>query len=612
MTVTLSEDRQTVRLDVAELRAQLDARGWTAAKLHERAHIPATRTIQRWLRNSDCSPAGSVETQWRFLQAVAGALEVSEESLVIGAAPEAVEPHVRHMRVAATMGPAVFPELLPETIKWASATGFEHLHETFREARVAGHRVLRFRHWLDCERLLRDAPTLTWKQAREAASWCRKNKVPQQAVPELFCRVGSALGDVEMALRCGRAWMGGALQRGSLGEAIWVGEWLVGLYSLEDGVVEVSLLLAHALSMTGRPRDGLALLTGLEHGAVASATALLDARVQVELALVRGNLGEFDKGLKSARLALTLLESVDDDDAHSVRLEALMRVGWLAFCVGDDEAAAHATDAMAAAQDEAPDRLTSYMMRLRGVDAFSRGDIPKAHELFMRALEMTVSAGQTREEAIARLHLGFSQALAQDERRARANFEQALSFARAGLQDPLLVGHIHLNLAEFEFQVGRLEQVEPHVRAALRNLERVGNHPGLQVRALIVLAETEFTRGDRALAQATAKTAYMHACDAMNPLEEANALSLSALVAEDRDRARAFHAKGTSRLSNAPTHTLVPVRLAVSRRLAHAELAFDREAALRRLQNLRRAVVRGGIWVEQARIDRILASAATV
>ena len=189
-----------VRLKARHLEKLMEEQKLSPQQLHLVVGNPTRRGISRWLREGRRTPDGCVSTRWVHVEAVAAALGVSPGTLVDGPLPESAGGYERTLRLAAALGPTVFPALL-ETIatRLSMAVAIESLGSyTEPSGSLAGTEVWRFRRWSTCQAILDDHTALPPAVVGLALSWCAEHGIGEELAPALhtLCAIQAGTSDV--------------------------------------------------------------------------------------------------------------------------------------------------------------------------------------------------------------------------------------------------------------------------------------------------------------------------------------------------------------------------------------------------------------------------------
>ncbi|MGM0576505.1 MAG: hypothetical protein ACQEXJ_12320 [Myxococcota bacterium] len=608
-----TDDGRKVRLKTRRLAQLMGERGWTAHRLHLMAGEPSKRTINRWLQRGQRTSDGIVPTEWRYVVAVADAMGVPAHELVDVAPAGEHHGAERFLRLAAGLGPRVYPDLMrtlgfPATLEEVNALG------TYLEPVGGDPEEWRFARWAHVEDILRDDTYLPKAFARKALAWAERQRLGVTDAPALHCLCAIALDDVEGAWEAGFEWMKAARRRGVLAETAWIGDRLRAIEGADERIsidvrAEVLFLLARALSLGGGAYRALDLLSDFSLSLPLRRRPVLRGRLHVELARVRSACGQVRAALEAAREAVESLSGLEEDSRVAQYLfEALMERTYLCERLGDFDDMADVMAAMGRLIRRPHGEPIARFYRLLGIGALVHGDVRAALEHFLTCLDVALAEGDMREAGVARLHIAIGFALTGDAERAQAYFEQAVAHVASGEAGPLLVATVHQNFGEFCLEQGRTAAARRHLRIALGQYAEAGEFASLEAVCHTLLAEVAVSEGDLTEARRLARLAHKQALVAENPLHEAQALSAYALAhLDDPVSAEEWGRAAMEILARIPDGFLVLDRVVVERRCAEARYRASGDPDAR--DELERLVGRAdemGLRVEVRRIARLL------
>ncbi len=607
------DERTTVRLRTRRLAERMGQVGLTAHRLHLLADGPTKRTINRWLSRGAGSPDGVIPARADHVEAVADVLGVVSDELIDGSTASVEDE--RFMRLAAALGPRVYPDLMADLGVRADIDALDAGRRLERlSARGAKVREYRFRRWAYCLDILQDGTELPAGCATRGLQWCEAHGLTADLAPELHCMMRLRTVEVRAAVQAGVAWMRRASAQGVFAEVAWVGERLLAALDSEPSPLaaertEVIALLGRALRLLGRPQQALAVATEAALSTWLLADPLLTARIDLEIARSNYVLGQVYAGCRSIEQAIRRLELLDLEQAGEVLVEALQEHAYLSERLGDFAGASRSLERqrdLARHLDESP---PPRHLRLLGLSALDRGAVSEALGHFLEALDIADACGDEREGGLGALNVALGLALSGRAREAEAYFERAAAFVSSGEVGPYAVGLVHMNFGEFALEQGRLPEARRLLRIAHEQLRLAGHFPGLRARCGGLMAEVEVAQGDSAAARERARGAYQDALSADNPLWIAFALVAYALAHRDLpDRAAQWADAPMEALSRLPDDLHCLDRVAIARRAAQVLLGGPRDDEARvRLAALLNQSRRLGLETERARIELLLA-----
>ncbi|MCB9730045.1 MAG: hypothetical protein H6744_10255 [Deltaproteobacteria bacterium] len=610
------EDGKKVRLRADRLAELMEEGGWSPQRLHSIAGEPSKRSINRWLRQGSGSADGLVTTEWRYVTAVADALGVSPLELVDTAETASGGEIDRWLRLAAALGPRVYPGMLAHL-------GFHGVHVDDRGSdafllRVEGAAVetYRFVRWTHCEDILKDDTWLPPEYARAALEWANEHGLTIEEAPELHCLANLAIGEAELAWRAGKAWMSEASRRNVQAEFVWVGERIVRSPSPQgpdSAALEVDVRLSYArgLRLAGRPERGLEVLADVSLMTLVHRAPLMSARLAIELGRTRTATGRagaalphLDQAIAQLACAESNQETVDAMvDAHLARHHALQMQG-------DSAAAIAAHEALERYARAEPRVSVSRFYRQRAGAAFERGEIAAALSDYQAGLDAAMAESDLREVLMAQINVAIAHALLGHDEQARSYFEQSVASAASGEAGPLSVATINLNFGEFALEHGWFSAARRHLQVALQQSETAGDFPFLRSRSSVLLAETLAALGEVADARRAARDAYKDALLCQSPADEAMALVALALChMKERDLALSWTDAAEARLDALPARSAYTVSARIRRRIAEVRhLLGATRTARASLERLRAQALRAGLQSEVNALDRLLSA----
>ena len=620
---SLDERGRKVRLRTLVLERLLHDRGWSAHQLHMVAGEPSKRAINRWLARGRGVPDGLVVTQWRYVEAVARALGANPAHLVDGGPHDddgAGYEQNRFLKVAAALGPRVYPELMDDLGVATDHRDLDELDDYLVPLETQGPPAFRFARWSYCEDLLQEGGG--WMPAafaRRAMAWARQVGLGVKEAPELHCLASLTLEDVHGAIVAALEWMRQAMRRGVLTEVIWVGERVLrsidlgtaGLSSL-DVFVETALLQARALRLSGHPERSHVLLTDLALSSVALGSPLLEARVLIELARIRDFRGQRRAALETVETAVTKLEGVEGDTAREHLVQALMDTVYFADAIGDAERSRAAIEQLRRAMRRPSTGTLARFYRMMGISALDRGDLRVSLDHFLNAVDVAEHEGDLREAGIGRLNIALAYRLLDEPTRARPYFEQSVAYVASAGPGPLATAIVHHNFAEFFLEQDQPDAGKRHLLIALAQYDEAGRYPAHTTRCRAMLAEVALAEGDVLEARKLAKAAYQSALVAESALDEALALAVyaSAHIGQP-DVARSWIRVAEERIASLGIDTMVIPRFGIERRCAEVRFRLADDRTTRRdLERLARRAKALDLGTEQRRLARLLAGAA--
>jgi predicted ATPase/DNA-binding XRE family transcriptional regulator len=184
---------------------------------------------------------------------------------------------------------------------------------------------------------------------------------------------------------------------------------------------------------------------------------------------------------KSGRRRLERVLAVSTESASPARAKALLGLGTLAHCLGDDEVAiASLAESEALARSLGNTWAAAYALSVTGAVFEDRGDYGSAEPLFREALQIFTSAGDRTNMSVARFHLGaVAFGLGQYDQ-SRLLLNQALDDARA-TDDPWsvaialsLIGLIDITSLDYESAREVLSEALDHF-LNIRSRERIAD-----------------------------------------------------------------------------------------------------------------------------------------
>lgn len=619
---TPAEPGRRVRLRTLVLAQLLRERGWSAQQLHMMAGQPSKRAINRWLQRGKGAPGGLVISQFAYVDGIATALGVPVFALIDGGARDAdAEGHERdhYLLVAAARGPRVYPDLMDDLGVAETGASLDPSDGTLVPTEDDDPRTLRFARWSYCEDLLGEGAWIPNAFARRATAWASRVGLDVKEAPELHCLCALALEDSDGALVAGLEWMRQATRRGVLAEAIWVGDRVLRDVVADDdevpgfdAFVEMSLLQARALRLSGSTQRALELLTELALSRARVRSRVLEARVMIELARVRDFCGLRRAALEASQEAVARLRGSDDDDAREHLVQALMDTVYFADGLEDAGTAREAIEALGSAMRRPSSGTIARYYRLMGISALDRGSVRVALDQFLHAVDVAEADGDQREAGVGRLNIALAYALVGEARRARGYFEKSVAYVASGGPGPLAAAIVHQNFGEYLLEQGELVAAARHLEIAIGQYEEAGRYPSYTARCRALLAEVHIGRGDLALARRVAKKAYQSSLVAESALDEALALSVFARAHVDTpETAVSWVRVAEDRLATLEADTMVIPRFGVERRCAETRfLAGASDSPRRDLERLARRAGALELGTERRRIEQLLAGDA--
>ncbi len=483
----------------------------------------------------------------------------------------------------------------------------------------ADPQTLRFARWSYCEDLLGDGAWIPVTFARRASEWAGRVGLDVKEAPELHCLCALALEDGDGALVAGLEWMRQATRRGVLAEAIWIGDRVLRETVAEDDVpgfdvfVEMSLLQARALRLSGHTEKALELLTELALSRARVRSRVLEARVMIELARVRDFCGLRRAALEASEEAVQRLRGCDDAEAREHLVQALMDTVYFADGLEEAGRAREAIEALRVAMRRPASGTIARYYRLMGISALDRGSLTVALDQFLNAVDVAEADGDLREAGVGRLNVALAYALSGDALRARGYFEQSVAYVASGGPGPLAAAIVHQNFGEFLLEQGDLTGAERHLGVAVGQYEDAGRYPSYTARCRALLAEVHIGRGDLAAGKRVAKKAYQSSLVAESALDEALALSVFARAHLDApETAVSWVRVAEDRLATMEADTMVIPRFGVERRCAETRfLATAGDTPRRDLERLARRAAALELGTERRRIEQLLVGDAT-
>jgi tetratricopeptide (TPR) repeat protein len=606
---------QKVRLRADHLAALMTQGGWTAQRLHLVAGEPSKRSINRWLKQGEGAADQLVVTEWRYVASIADALGVSPIELVDTAHRAAGAEVDRWLRLAAALGPRVYPELLARFgfyVSDISALGGGAFLAPLDEASVPSYRFVR---WTHCEEILRDDTCLPRSMAAQALIWAAERGLSVTEAPEIYCQAHLRLGNADDAWHAGLAWVQSANRRNVQVEALWVGERLLASPPPTSEAGQASrlrALLAHSrvLRLVGRPERGLDVITDLSIMAAGGMEPLLRAGILIELARNRSAVGQppsvallpIDEALELLGACEPSQEVVDAIvDAYVARYRALQMHGDTDGAIRSHEA----LDEYARAEPRV--RMPRYFRTCAGV-AFELGDMESALRGYRNALDVAVAEGNLREILHGQLNVAIAHALLGHTDVALRYFEQTVSTVAAGENGPPDVASVHLNFGEFAWEQGSYGAAKRHLQVAVRQCELAGNYALLSSRSAMLLADTLSAQGDTAEARRWARQAYKYALQCQSPPDEAAALiAMAHANPTDVKAAEGCASAAEARLEGLASRGAYMATARTRRRIAELRHRIaPTRATLAELARLREQAVAAGNAIEVAGLDRIL------
>lgn len=596
-----------VRLRATRLADLMRARDLSPAGLQKLVGSPTFSTIYRWMRRGRLAPDAIVGANEEHVRRVAEALEVDFGELVDEPVMEDVASE-RALRLAAALGPVVYPELLsalgapmdPQMLE-SGGTRFIVLGDhPQRDPRW------RFERWLDCQRLLEDDTELPALAARRAQRWVSEHGVTKADEPALLHLIEAAAGE-DAAWDAGLEWLRKADQKGPPAQAAWIGQRL--LTSLDeqplDLLVEVVLKTATALRRSGKSDRTRRVLSDALMRPRVLANPVAVGRLRIELARIYNVTGQIDSAIGEARLAETLLTASGANlslsnavQEHAFLLQRAGKIDDAAACLSRLESLLEA--------DELPPAPRFY--RLLGINALEHGQLCVARRRFEEAVRTAEAAGIVREAGLGTLNVALACALAGDDDAAEAWFKSAMLYAAGGDPGPLSVGLVHLNYGEYTLARGEPAAAVRLLEIGRDQIELSGSPPGLKGRCQILLAEACAALGQYDNARSYARAAHQGAIVADNPMYVAQALTAWALALGDEPGgALAWVEAALTELQSLPPDRHIVDRLGVERRCAEVRLRAGRTELAK--QDLEALAVRArdhGIFAEARRIEGVL------
>lgn len=604
------DEGRKVRLRTRRLSLFMDEKGLSASEIEQRGGEPTKRTINRWLLQGRRAVDGLVLTQLRYVATVAEVLDVDLDDLVEGAS--GAEPEEEPvLYVAASLGPLVYPDLLDHVgVPLPSPLPLD-ISDLLRPAIGHRHARYRFARWSLCEDILKSGAGLSQDTARLALSWARQHDLGPDGAPELYNACARALGQADVAWVTGLVWLRRAVQHGLLLEAAWVGERLLDpeilpeTRAIEERVESVSLLV-RALRLTGAAARALDVLTDLTIDLRLRESPLLLGRVYTDMARVRNDLGQNEKGLELADRAIALLEEAGEV-ARPSSFEALLERAYLLQQGGRSDEADLVFESLDERVGAAPRSEIGRLYRVQGLAALDRGDIARALESFLEAVDLARSDGDLRGVGLGQLNVAIAWALLGDPEQARSAFDQSAAYVAGGEAGPFAVALVHRDLGQFHLEQGDATSSRRHLDIALAQFGEAGDYPTDRAWCHSFLAEAAALDGNVAECRRLVRLAIREAGTAGDPILTAMAYAVLALgSAAEPETADAWATSAEAVLREVPKRLHVVQRIAVQRRCHMARLGGPRKREVKRsLLRLRRQCVELGLGAEISKIDAL-------
>ncbi len=590
--------------------------GLTAHQLELAAYPegPTNRTINRWLRTGSRTSAGCVTVKARLVEAVAAALNVPVASLSadgVASLPPQVE---RLLNLVAAMGPIARPVFVSAFLPSESLERSGIIAQWFLPVRTPDRlATYRFARWSRCEELLAGGAGLSTSQARRALDLAAEYQLTVAGAPELHFMCFERLGRITEALEAGARWLTSARARGALREARWIGDRLLKhRRSLREMPVElvrqIVLDAAFAFRYTGRINEAMRVLATLALPGLNKNDPLFEARLELERARISLIRCHIQATLTHCDNAERLLHTQTGPRVISVRFAAMMQRVHVEQTLGLSEEAAGTLSRVEAYADDLTDpALLCQLRRLQGIAALDRADMAAVLEHFHDAIDIARSINNYREVGMGHVHLGIGYALVGRTQVATQHFETAVSTLVGSESGALLVGLARLNFGELSLSQGRLAAARRHFTAALGELERAGQFPGMLARAHALLAEVELLDGDFEASMAEATVAYEHGFDGGAPVDRAHSMALMACAAEPGSESASEFADAARELTrNLPERGLVVARLDLERLLAMATARVEPAAGHEAFRDVLHRATAFGLHGFQGRVETMM------
>jgi tetratricopeptide (TPR) repeat protein len=233
---------------------------------------------------------------------------------------------------------------------------------------------------------------------------------------------------------------------------------------------------AHLLSTVGKQGEACNAFERALEQSRALGEQRTEAELLIDLAVVRGRVGDWESALSLGEQSLTLAKALGDAERQA---SALLSTGFFQFERGDWEPAVQRLrSGLEIAQGHGLELWEARLLGNLGILYNTRGSTEEAIGMYRQSIATFARLGQTRDAALGYSNLGFSYHQQGDYAQARECYAQALELLTK-VGDVREEGLVHLHMAETALAVGQLAETRDECARATRIFARLGFDLGL-------------------------------------------------------------------------------------------------------------------------------------